>query len=230
VGSVPPWLQELALWCLERDPRDRPDSAAWVAGALRRPESVPLSARARQLRRDGPARVLLRWVRAGRFEAFTRAGPPRPVAGRRTILAAVATARGGARGHAVLREAVRRVVSGDAGARLTCVSVIPPDPGEPGENPHLRHLALLRRWAEPLRLPEDRLSCHVLEAPSPLEALLDYVRANAVHHVVVGSPPADEALKRIFGTVASRLADQAPCDVTVVRYPAADGPPWPDQT
>jgi len=35
---------------------------------------------------------------------------------------------------------------------------------------------------------------------------------------VVGAPPRDEALIRIFGTVSSKLAEDAPCDVTVVRY------------
>jgi nucleotide-binding universal stress UspA family protein len=218
VASVPPWLQELVLWCLERDPRDRPESAAWVAGALLDPAIVPLSARARRLRRDGPAKVLLRWVRAGRFEAFTRAGPPPPQAGRRDIVVAVATAHEVAPWHDQLREAVRRLVAGDPTARVTCVSVIAPDTGEPGPSSHLRHVALLRRWAEPLRLPEARLSCHVLEASSVVDALLDYVRANPVHHVVVGAPPPDDPLDHLFGTVSSRLATGAPCDVTVVRY------------
>lgn len=225
VASIPPWLQELVLWCLERDPRDRPNSAAWVAGALQDPAVVPLSARASRLRRDGAAKVLLRWVRAGRFEAFTRAGPPRAVGGRRNIVVAVATAHGSERGHAVLREAVRRLVAGDAGARLTCVSVIAPDTGD-APALRLRHLAQLQRFAEPLRLAEGRVTSHVLEATSAVDALLEYVRANPVHHVVVGAPPADEALRRLFGTVSSRLADEAPCDVTVVRYPAeAPGQP-----
>ena len=64
------------------------------------------------------------------------------------------------------------------------------------------------------------MSYHVLESSHAAQAILDYLRSNPVHHVVVGSPPADEALKRIFGTFSSKIANEAPCDVTVVRYPS----------
>jgi nucleotide-binding universal stress UspA family protein len=226
VAGTPPWLQELVLWCLEPDPHHRPGSAVDLAAALERPETVPLGARARRTRRDGAATVLLRWIRAGEFEAGFRAGPPPVVGGRRTILVAVATARGKESRHQLLRDAVGRLLAADPAARLTCVSVTDPSPGAPAaaRGPSaglaLHHLTLLRRWAEPLRLPEDRVSFHVLEASHAAQAILDYLRANPVHHVVVGSPPADEALKRIFGTFSSKIANEAPCDVTVVRYPS----------
>jgi nucleotide-binding universal stress UspA family protein len=223
--EAPEWLQEIVLRCLEPDPRDRPGSAAELAAWLSEPASTPLTARARRARRARAAEVLVRWIRAGRFERSTRSRPPPVRSGRRTIVAAVASAHPNEARHAVLREAVRRVVAADRAARLTVVSVIGPASELAGDSEdaagarQLSHLGALRRWAEPLRLADDRVSYHVLESARPGEAILDYLRANPVHHVVVGAPPADEALKRLFGTVSRKLADEAPCDVTVVRYP-----------
>ncbi|HET8538855.1 MAG TPA: bifunctional serine/threonine-protein kinase/universal stress protein [Anaeromyxobacter sp.] len=225
VPVVPEWLQEVVLWCLEPEPSARPASAAGLADALSAPERVPRGARARRTRRDGLAKVLLRRIRAGAFEVPPRTRPPPVVQGRRTVLVAVATAHANEPRHHELREAVRRIVQADAACRVTCVSIIEPapglaDPAAPQGSRALRHLALLRRWAEPLGLPERRIAFHVLESSDPAATLLHFTRANPIHHVVVGAPPADEALKRLFGTVSSKLADEAPCDVTVVRYPS----------
>jgi nucleotide-binding universal stress UspA family protein len=225
VAEVPPWLQEVVLWCLETEPAARPGAAADVADALSDPGRVALGARARRTRRDPMFQVMLRWVRSGAFEPSHRTVPPPVVGGHRTVVVAVATAHPNEARHQQLRDAVGRLVRAEDGCRLTCVSVLDPDAWEGGPaslpgSRALRHLAALRAWAEPLGLPEGRLAFHVLEGSDATDALLEYARANPVHHLVVGAPPADEALKRIFGTVSSRLADDAPCDVTVVRYPA----------
>jgi nucleotide-binding universal stress UspA family protein len=222
VPAVPPWLQEVVLWCLEPEPRDRPGSAAQVAAWLDAPETVPLGERSERARRAGAWNTLVRWIRAAQFETPARTLPPPVRGGRRAILVAMASAHRDEERHALLRDAVRRLVAADPGARLAVVSVIDPGAalrGDAAGSAQLAHLAILRRWAEPLGLPEERVTYHVLEAPRPARAILGYLRANPVHHVVVGSPPADEALKRLFGTFSWKLASEAPCDVTVVRYP-----------
>lgn len=223
VPAIPPWLQELVLWCLEPDPHDRPGSAALVASYLEAPETIPLTERSERSRRAGAWNTFVRWIRAGEFEMPTRTLPPPVRGGRRTLLVAMASAHRDEGRHQLLRDAVRRLVAADPGARLVVVSVI--DPGSAlsrradAGSAQLAHLAILRRWAEPLGLADERVTYHVLESGQPARAILDYLRANPVHHVVVGSPPADEALKRIFGTFSWKLASEAPCDVTVVRYP-----------
>lgn len=223
--DVPPWLQELVLWCLEAEPSARPAAASLVAGYLEDPASIPLGERARRSRRAGAARTLVRWIRAGRFEPPARTRPPPVVEGRRTLLVAVASAHRNEARHRVLRDAVARLLAAEPRARLTVVSVVEPSSAlEAPADAHagsrqLAHLAVLRRWAEPLGLSPWRVTYHVLESAHPAEALLEYLRVNPVHHAVVGAPPADEALKRLFGTVSRKLADEAPCDVTVVRYP-----------
>lgn len=223
VPDLPPWLQESILVCLEPDPAARPAGAAELADALADPARICLGPRAYRTRRAGARQVVLRWLQAGDFEIARRSVPPPIVGGRRTLVVAVATSHANESRHDQLRDAVRRLVRADDACRLTCVSVVgaaswQTGAGRPEDNRVLWHLGQLRRWAAPLGLPEERVAFHVLEGSDATETLLDYARANPVHHLVVGAPPPDEALKRIFGTVSSRLADEAPCDVTVVRY------------
>jgi nucleotide-binding universal stress UspA family protein len=225
VPQIPPWLQELVLWCLEPDPQDRPRSASLLAAYFTAPETVPLTERSERSCRASAWNTFVRWIRAGRFEQSMRTLPPPVRGGRRTILVAIASAHRGEERHRVLREAVRRLVAADPRARVVVVSVIAPEsplaPGSRGDpaSVQLSHLAILRTWAEPLGLADERVTYHVLESDQPTRVILEYLRANPVHHVVVGAPPADEALKRLFGTFSWKLASEAPCDVTVVRYP-----------
>jgi len=89
-----------------------------------------------------------------------------------------------------------------------------------GENPaqqRLDHLVLLRAWAEPLLLPPELLSLHVLESYDPAEALLHYARVNHVDHLVIGAPPSTVPAPARASTVSMRVAAEAPCSVTLAR-------------
>lgn len=66
--TVPPWLQEVVLRCLEPDARARYASAAQVAFDLVHPDQVALTERAGRLRRRAGLRELLRWLRAAGLE------------------------------------------------------------------------------------------------------------------------------------------------------------------
>ena len=77
-----------------------------------------------------------------------------------------------------------------------------------------------KQWAEPLRLEEGRVSYHVLESPSPASAILRYLHANHVNHVVLGAR-AGTRMRKLLGSVANEVASQAPCTVTIVRTPPA---------
>jgi nucleotide-binding universal stress UspA family protein len=145
------------------------------------------------------------------------------------VLVAVATEHPlDADGAERLRIGVRGVVAAAPDARVACVSVVAPAPvlgGGSGDDSSARrriqHLVVLRHWAEPLRLPPERLSTHVLESDDPVHALLAFVRSNAVDHVVVGGPPATVPPGARGSTVAMRIAAAAPCSVTVVRPSAS---------
>jgi nucleotide-binding universal stress UspA family protein len=140
------------------------------------------------------------------------------------ILAAVATQHGDDATLEALREAVRRLLAGAGPHRLACATVIRPVPelggsreDETGARQRIRHLAVLRSWAEPLGLGPTQASFHVLESGDAAQALLGYARQNRVDHIVIGAPARDIPLRGLLGTVATQVALEAPCTVTLVR-------------
>ena len=122
-----------------------------------------------------------------------------------------------------LRAAVGRVLPTLPGAHVACLNVlrtnlvmIDSTLDAAGRNKHAQRLAELRHWAEPMRLPEGRVTFHVLEAVSPAAALLDYATANPVDHIVLGAR-CRSVRRKLLGSVSGEVAAQAPCTVTVVR-------------
>jgi nucleotide-binding universal stress UspA family protein len=136
--------------------------------------------------------------------------------------------------------------AGQDDQRFACVTVIRPSPelggvseDETATSQRIKHLVLLRHWAEPLGLAPGQISFHVIESGDPADAILKYARMNQVDHVVVGAPPREVPLRgmlgtvqstvssdaapeplqllRLLGTVSTKVAAEAPCSVTVVR-------------
>lgn len=223
VPSLPEGLQEVILRCLEPDARDRYATAAQVALDLSALEQVVPTERGRRTARLGAGAVLRRWIRAAGAEAGVGVSPSARLARAPIVLVAVSAARRSEARLEAMREGVRRFVAHGGDVRLACVTVIPPssDLAERAEDTATRrrieYLVLLRHWAEPLRLPPGRLSTHVLEASDAAEALLEYARANAVDHVLIGGPPPSVPPGARAATVAMRVAAAAPCTVTIVR-------------
>ena len=58
---------------------------------------------------------------------------------------------------------------------------------EEGNNKHVDRLVTFRHWASPLSVDESRLTVHVLEAIDPAAAILEFVEANHVDHIVIGA-------------------------------------------
>jgi nucleotide-binding universal stress UspA family protein len=246
VPAVPEWLQEVILRCLAPDPADRYPSAAQVAFDLANPEQVAVGPRGRKRRRDGRLAVLRRWLKAASSEPAERPRETGRLAGPSIVLVAIATQHADDAQLEALREAVRRMRAGAGEQRFACLTVIRPAPDvaaateeETATRQRIKHLVLLRHWAEPLGLGPGQISFHVVEASDPADAILRYARANQVDHVVIGAPPRDVPLRgmlgtvqsavspeaapepmqllRLLGTVSTKVAAEAPCSVTVVR-------------
>ncbi len=91
---------------------------------------------------------------------------------------------------------------------------------EEGNNKHVDRLVALRHWAQPLKLDENRLTVHVLEAVDPAAAILEFAEANNVDHILIGAR--QSSLRRtLLGSVSAKVAAEAVCTVTVVRPPRA---------
>jgi eukaryotic-like serine/threonine-protein kinase len=85
-----------------------------------------------------------------------------------------------------------------------------------GRNIHVKHLVGLKHWARPLGIAPEKITYHVLEAPDPAAAIIDYAQVNDVDHIVIGSR-GRSALRRYLGSVSSQVVAQADCTVTVVK-------------
>jgi nucleotide-binding universal stress UspA family protein len=93
---------------------------------------------------------------------------------------------------------------------------------EQGRNVLVQRLVELKHWARPLAESAGRITFHVLEAPDPAAALIEYARANHVDQIVIGAR-ASSPLRRYLGSVSAQVAAEAPCTVTVVRTSSTDG-------
>jgi nucleotide-binding universal stress UspA family protein len=214
--AVPPWLQEAILRCLEVNPDRRHPTAAQLAFDLRHPDQVALTARADRRRRDGMLTALRRRLRPEAL-APRRMGAAGRIAAAPILAVAIDLSQGSEELGELLRNQVQKMLGSRPGARLACLNVLRGGGGaEEGANPHVQRLLELRHWAAPLRLAEGRVTFHVLEAPDPAAAILDYARANRVDHLVLGARE-NSLSRRLLGSVSGQVAAEAPCSVTVVR-------------
>ena len=234
--DFPPWLQEVILRCLEVEPAARYNSAGQVALDLQYPAQLALTSRAARTTRDGWVKVMKRWWRALGAEPMTNHSVADHLASAPIVMVAVDVAPGTEPLAEALRRAAQRTLQNEPGARLTCVTILKTSRlahdinfDEQGRNLHVQRLVELKHWARPLGESAGRITFHMLEAPDPAAALIDYARVNHVDQIIIGAR-ASSALRRFLGSVSSQVVAEAPCTVTVVRtsrgelanQPAAD--------
>ena len=232
---VPAWLQEVVLRCLETDAGSRYQSAAHVAFDLRNAGEVELSERARATVAPGFWRQAQRWWRSmGHLGALAPAAAARhaPV-----VMVAVDTSHPEDERHASIRWTARQVVSLSDDYRVMFVSVVAAPAlrdevalTDTSSARHVRHLAMLRQWIEPLQLPAHRASLHVVEAADPAGMILTLARQNNVDLIVLGAPAPDAMRIAWWRSVASAVTAAAHCSVHVVRVPQRAGAVEPEAT
>jgi len=225
--DLPPWLQEVILHCLEVKPEGRYQSAAQLALDLQNPDSITLTARATRLRTSGIMKRVKRWFFAVGAEPVVKRSSSEQLARSPIVLAAV-DVEGATEGLlSQLKEAVGRVLEMEPGARLACVSVMKTArigmdelTDEQGRSHHVKQLVALKHWARPisqsLKLEDGRITFHVLEAPDPATALIEFAAKMGVDHIVMGARHSS-ALRRYLGSVSARVVAESDCSVTVVR-------------
>ena len=233
-ADCPPWLQEIILTCLEVRAQKRYPSAAQLALALQAPDQVPLTARAERRARRGGFSRLRRWFFALGSEPAAAVGGIAGALQRTPILVAAVDTESTepALLNALCDTALRLMVT-EPGARLACVSVMRTArigmdervDGQ-GQSLHVRRLVHLKQWARPigraLGLDQARLTFHVLEAPDPAAAVIDFARRSHADQIVIGAR-GTSAIRRYLGSVSSQVVAAANCTVTVVRVPGTTG-------
>jgi nucleotide-binding universal stress UspA family protein len=223
VPGIPEWLQEIILRCLEVDARERYASADQVAFDLTNPYRVNLTERASRRRRAGLTTLVRQWVRAKHFKPAPCPPPatqknPAPV-----VVAGLVTWPIDEPLLDALREAARTVLAVNRQCRIACVTVVPPAATLTGEGDeptatarHIKRLVELYRWAKPLDLPEERVTCHVLESEKPAAALIDYATMSDAKLMLIGASRKVGG-PHFFGGDCAQIVAEAPCSVTVVR-------------
>ena len=187
-----------------------------------------MTRRAEKLQQSGAIKTFKRWFFAlGAEPALERANVADQLDRSPIIMAAVDIDHATTELLQQLRETVRRIVLTEPGARLACVSVmkiarigIDELVDADGRSRHVKQLVALKHWARPiskaLNLDEGRLTFHVLEAPDPANAIIEFAQRNHADHIVMGAR-GSSSLRRLLGSVSSQVVAQSDCTVTVVR-------------
>jgi serine/threonine protein kinase len=223
--DYPPWLQEIVLRCLEIDPVWRHPAASQLAFELGNPDQVKLTARSERLQRDPISTVWRRRFNRGLTQPKPKADLAAQLASCPILAVALDTAEGSEPLNEALRVTAQRILATLPSARLACLNVlklgrvtIDRTLDERGNNKHIDRLVTLRHWASPLKLDENRLTVHVLEAVDPAAAILEFAEVNHVDHIVIGARQ-NSLVRTLLGSVSAKVAAEAPCTVTVVRPP-----------
>ena len=221
--DCPPWLQEIILRNLEVEPARRHPTAAQMAFDLRHPEQVSQGPRAARLKRDAWPDRMRRRFHPEHQPNLRRNAVAMAQSGAPIIAVAIDLDTTSLELCTAMRGMVTQIMATLPGSRIACVNVLRthllrPDMAldDAGRNKHLQRLIELRHWSAPLKLPEERLTHHVLEATGAAGAVLEYAQANRVDHIILGAR-ADSLGRRVLGSVAAEIARDAGCSVTVVR-------------
>jgi serine/threonine protein kinase len=221
--SVPAWLQEIILKCLEPVAADRYPSAAHVAFDLSHPDDVRITERGQQTQGTGWWVHLKRWLRAAGMHYQPSPVPSQQIDEVPIIMVAIPYKDVQDATLYALREAVQRSLGLRPGARLACVTVISPNETNSTQSDqsetsvHRLHLTRLKQWAQPLDLQGHQSSFHVLESGDVAEALLAYAKGNQVTMIIMGAATHGLHMQRLIATVPIRVAMDAPCSVVLVK-------------
>jgi eukaryotic-like serine/threonine-protein kinase len=222
-SDYPSWLQEVVLRCLEIEPVWRYPTASQLAFELGNPDQIKLTARSERTKRDPLSTVWRRRFNRGLIAPKQESDVSAQLASSPILAVALDTTEGAEELNAALRVTAGRILATLPSARLACVNVlklgritIDRTLDEQGHNKHVDRLVALKHWATPLKLDENRLSVHVLEATDPASAILQFAEANHVDHIIIGARQ-HSMLRSLLGSVSAKVAAEAPCTVTVVR-------------
>jgi len=236
--DCPPWLQEVILHCLEVRPELRYQTAAQLAFDLQHPDQVALGARSQRRGSGNAADVVKRWFASLGDRHAVEGGAGAQAARSPIVLAAIDVAGAEPALLDSARESVLSVLESESGARLACLTVMKINRvgmdelvEADGTSRHLNLLIALKHWARPLlqalsapgaRDGAARVTFHVIEAPDPATAIVEYARRNHVDHIVIGARSSGR-WRRHLGSVSARVAAEADCSVTVVRARSGSG-------
>jgi len=222
--EIPRWLQEVVLRCLEARADDRYQSATQLRQALREPESVRLTERSERVAPLSFWESMKRWLSAAGYEPSPS---PRPSKGKQNaplIIAAIDTRQSDEELREHMQSTAKNVLQVYPEGRLVCLSTIANTPTFEGNKESQTasgivrgHLVQLMEWARPLKLPPERISYHVLEALDSAARIVDFAKDNDASLIIIGASHKLPNKVTPWRTSMTKIAEEAPCSVHIVR-------------
>ena len=225
--DLPAWFQEVVLHCLEVDPDSRYQTAAQLAFDLQNPDQITLTGRAEKLIKAGPITTFGRWFKAMGAEPKGDITATSQIDRSPIIMVAIGLKSSPLELQQKLLTTVGRILQIEPKARLACVSIMKTNrvgmdklTDDAGNSLHVQQLVAIKHWARPLqqslKMEDQRLTFHVLEAPDTATAIVEFATRNQVDHIVMGAR-GNSTLRRYLGSVSAQVVAEAECSVTVVR-------------
>ena len=221
--TVPAWVQEVVMRCLEPEAAKRYPSAAHLAFDLMHPAQVRITERGTNVTGTGFGTHFKRWIKTAGMQYQPSPVPSQQIDEVPIVMVAVPHKDVTDATLYSLRQAVARSLGTRPGARLACITVISygqtsaSDEVKSETHVHRRYLTALHQWAQPLDHSGQHISCHVLESGDPAQAILDYARGNHVSVIVMGAATHGLKTQRFVATVPIKVAMDAPCTVILVK-------------
>ncbi len=222
--DTPPWLQEVVLRALEARASDRYQSATRLRQCLREPDSVKLTERAERTKPLGLIVNLKRWWRAASYIPSPCIDPSIGYEDAPLIIAAIDTRQTDMLLRERMLQAARMILQVMPESRLVCLSTIAGTPAIDGaleadtaSGIVRNHLVQLMQWAQPLGLPAERLSCHVLEAMDPASRIVEFAVDNEATLILIGASHKIPNMVAPWRTSMTKIVEESPCSVHIVR-------------
>jgi nucleotide-binding universal stress UspA family protein len=222
-SSIPSWLQEVILRCLEPEAARRYPSAAHLALDLADPEHIQVTAAGEAMTGASVATHIKRWVKAAGMEYRPSPLPSAQIEQAPIVLVALPYRDVSDATLYSLRVAANRALGSRPGARLACLTVIAPgdisstDEARSESRVHSHHLERQRQWAGGIDLAGRQVSHHVVDDGDAAAAIIRYAQSNHVSVIVMGAATHGLKLQAVKPTIPIKVAMAAPCTVILVK-------------
>ena len=222
-ASIPAFLQEIILKCLEPVADNRYSSAAHLLFDLENTNQVKITKRGEKVKGTSFLTHFKRWIRAAGMQYKPSSFPVQQIDRVPIVMVAIPHQDVSDSTLYSLRQAVTRSMGIRPGARLAVVTVISPGMGSTTEvekseiEVHRRFLNHLRQWAQPLELQNQSISYHVLESFDVPKALIRYAHGNNVDLIIMGAATHGLKMDRLIATVSIKVAMDSPCSIMLVK-------------
>lgn len=222
--SLPRWMQEVILKCMEVDPAKRYSDTGKLLFDLNNPDQIVIRERKEKASGGFMAR-LGRFFSKEKAEAFVM--PSLQKSKQQDDASIIMVAVDLSNGIDPLAQQVRaeaaRILWTAPSAKLACFAVLKTkiigddeEVDEDGKSAYVNRLVQLKDWAKPYELPDDLISYHVVSAMDPADAILEFAARNDVGHIVIGAR-GSSALRRHLGSVSAKVVAESFCSCTVIR-------------